>query len=325
MAYPNPESSEVSGGDKITADQYNNLRGDALSMFFGGDGSDGALSISSGTTTIDCENEAVVVKNYTSVSITGTGKLDFINPHANGTIVILRSQGDVTLTSSEAPMIDLSGMGSSVGNNGSWILDDDDHFGKNGGVASGGAGGAILTLREFYLTEIDRLARKAIYLAAGSAGGDGHNGGGSNFGHGGGGGGSHAGVGGTGASGSSGGTCAGGGGIRGQGVGLGTAGDGGRGGGGLLIECGGSLNFTTANGISTAGEDGTDAVRESKAAGGGGGGAGGMAVVLYNDLIDDSGTIDNSGGRGGKNSDGDAGGSGGSGDGGLIGKNTHIY
>src|SRR5262249_4478364 len=37
---------------------------------FGGTGADGALSISSGTTTINLGNAAVVVKNYTSISIT---------------------------------------------------------------------------------------------------------------------------------------------------------------------------------------------------------------------------------------------------------------
>src|SRR5277367_6704134 len=40
---------------------------------FGGNGADGALTVTSGTTTINCANAAVVVKNYSSISITGTG------------------------------------------------------------------------------------------------------------------------------------------------------------------------------------------------------------------------------------------------------------
>ena len=78
---------------------------------FGGDGSDGALSVSSGTTTIDLSSASVVVKNYTSISITGTGVIDFTNPHANGTTIIFRSQGNVTISSTTVPAIDLNEMG----------------------------------------------------------------------------------------------------------------------------------------------------------------------------------------------------------------------
>ena len=41
---------------------------------YGGDGSD-ALSISSGTTTVDLGGARVYILNYSSISITGTGKL----------------------------------------------------------------------------------------------------------------------------------------------------------------------------------------------------------------------------------------------------------
>lgn len=87
---------------------------------FGGTGADGALSISSGTTTINLGNAAVVVKNYTSISITGTGSLAFSNPNTNGTIVVLKSQGNVTITSSTNPAVDLRSMGavSSASGNG---------------------------------------------------------------------------------------------------------------------------------------------------------------------------------------------------------------
>lgn len=82
---------------------------------FGGTGADGALSIAAGTTTIDCANAAVVVKNYTSLSITGTGALAFSNPHANGTVIIFLIQGNCTITSSATPAISLIGMGAAAG------------------------------------------------------------------------------------------------------------------------------------------------------------------------------------------------------------------
>lgn len=89
---------------------------------FGGTGADGALTTSSGTTTIDCGNAAIVVKNYTSISVTGTANLAFINPHANGTIVVLKSQGNVTITSSTNPAIDLTSMGATAGSPGQGLI-----------------------------------------------------------------------------------------------------------------------------------------------------------------------------------------------------------
>lgn len=81
---------------------------------FGGTGADGALSSSSGTTTINCANAKVVVKNYTSISLTGTAVLAFSNPHTSGTIVILKSQGNVTITTTAARGIDIRNMGAAV-------------------------------------------------------------------------------------------------------------------------------------------------------------------------------------------------------------------
>ena len=105
-----------------------------LPIKFGGNGSDGVLSITSGITTISAANASIVVKNYASISITGTGKLVFNNPNANGTIVILRSQGNVALTSSVAPMIDVSSMGAAVG-----IGDSVRNGAASGGVGSVGS------------------------------------------------------------------------------------------------------------------------------------------------------------------------------------------
>lgn len=86
---------------------------------FGGTGVDGALSSSSGPTNIDLGGVQVFYKNFTSISITGTAAYTFTNPHPNGTTVIFKSQGNVTITTSAARAIDLRLLGSSGGNAGS--------------------------------------------------------------------------------------------------------------------------------------------------------------------------------------------------------------
>lgn len=86
---------------------------------FGGTGADGALSLSGGSTsTIALGSAQVVVKNYTSISLTGTSSLAFSGPATNGTIVILKSQGACTLTSATTTMIDTRGMGAAASTNG---------------------------------------------------------------------------------------------------------------------------------------------------------------------------------------------------------------
>lgn|SRR3990167_5564338 len=147
---------------------------------FGGDGSDGALSISSGTTTIDLANAAVVTKNYTSISITGTGKLAFSNPHANGTFIILKSQGAVTITSSTSPAIDASSMGADPSTNGIGTIMPVINVGAAGSGATAGAGGvgqssvASATLRA--------LSGSVVRLFTGAGGGTGADGGAGNTG-----------------------------------------------------------------------------------------------------------------------------------------------
>jgi hypothetical protein len=81
------------------------------SRLFGGTGADGALLVPAGTTTIDLNGAAYFVGNYTSIEISGTGQLVFGNPHDSGTVVILRSQGSVDITSTAVPAIDLRGVG----------------------------------------------------------------------------------------------------------------------------------------------------------------------------------------------------------------------
>lgn len=245
---------------------------------FGGDGSDGALAISSGTTTIDLANAQTLVKNYTSISITGTGKLAFSNPHANGTYIILKSQGAVTLTSSSTPMLDASGLGGAGGaavSSGAVFVAGNDGtagvaplFKTNFGVGSpttnpsAAAGGAVPT---FFYNSMSQVLNAYPQAFVGAGGGSG------------------------------------------SANGLPTAnnevsGAGGNGGGSLVIECGGAWNFTTASGISVKGANGENAPNlnnTSDRAAGGGGGGGGYFLALYNSLTANSGTITATGGTGG--------------------------
>lgn len=253
----------------------------ATSIRFGGTGADGALAISSGTTTVNLGNARVYVLNYTSVSITGTAVLAFSNPHSAGTLVIIKSQGNVTLTSSATPMIDCSALGAAAATAPNFVFDGVTHVGATGNAGSGQTAGAaqstvglIYTNQSQYTTVLGALARRAINVVPGAGGGTGGAGGN-----------------GTGTTGAAGGA-------------------GGRGGGALLIECGGALNFTTTNGISVAGAAGSNGSNGSQGTGGGGnsgsgggggggGGAGGNVLILYNILTANTGTINVLGGAGG--------------------------
>ena len=290
-----------------------------LPIKFGGTGADGVLSITSGTTTISAGSASVLVKNYTSISITGTGKLVFSNPGSNGTLIFLKSQGNVTLTSSTAPMIDASNMGGPAGtagyygdgtsptqgaggnfySGGSW--GQGGGGGGGGGALSGGgtgyysgsvpaAGGGTTGLKSILASY---AYAKGTKLVTGAGGGTGNNGAG------------------YGASG----------------------GAGGVGGGCLVIECAGYLNFTTANGISAAGSNGGNGTSSGNGngfdGGGGGGGGGGTVILLYNLLTANSGTVNVSGGNGGNGGTGGTGSPAGSGGGGgsglsLVAQNTEF-
>ena len=243
---------------------------------FGGNGADGALSVSSGNTNIDCGGARILVKNYTSISITGTGSITFTNPHANGTVVILRSQGNVTLTSSAAPMIDARSCGGTGGTGGTGTSTNHGTAGndgstllylrsRGGGTGDNGSNGGPALTSSIAASILDILLLRYHFIAPGSGGG----------------GGSYA----TGSASS------------------GTAGNGGRGAGSLIIECGGAWNFTTSGGISVAGANGTNGSVPSGGgcARGGGGGSGGMVLVLYNTLTANSGTVTTTAGTGGNN------------------------
>lgn len=254
----------------------------AASGNFGGTGADSSLSVTSGTTNIDASSANVVVKNYTTISISSGATLGLTNPASNGTILILRATGNVTIEGT----IDLSSDGAAAATNGFSILDANSHLGGAGTNSApatpgaGGTGGVIYSNKEFYITDdANKLYRRFLNVACGSGGGKGGNG-------------------------DSG--CAG--------------GAGGRGGGALIIECAGALDFDAGGIINVSGGSGSKGTNGNGAAGGGGGGAAGMALILYSSLTDNSGTINAKGGAGGAGGDvsggaGDPGGGGGAGGG----------
>lgn len=236
---------------------------------FGGTGTDGALSITSGTTTIDLAGAALLTKNYTSISITGTGALAFSNPNANGTIIILKSQGNVTLTSVATPMLSGVGLGATGATGAAINTTGTAPTGTSGlsliGQTTGGGGGAATTAGAGGIagagispTYPTTFIYREVIVSTGAGGG-------------------------AGASGGTSGT-----------VNSGAGGNGGRGGGAFVIECAGAFNFTTASGISVAGVTGTAGTGStgSRPSGGGaGGGAGGSVLVIYNTLTANSGTV----------------------------------
>ncbi len=246
-------------GEEVAASDLNNA------FLFGGDGSDGALTVASGTTTIDASSANIVIKNYTSIDISAGAILDLSNKASDGTILILKSQGDVTI----AGTIDLDGDGANTDTTAFGIMDENTHDGGSGttgsSTESGGAGGNIYSLKGFYVTsDVNKLFRKFILVTPGSGGGSGgdsteHEGG-------------HA-----------------------------TGGAGGVGGGAIVIECAGELDFTSVGEINVNGLIGATGGYHSShsSAGGGGGGAAGMALVLYNNLTANDGTVNAKGGAGG--------------------------
>lgn len=251
------------------------INGGIATAFFGGDGSDGALTISSGTTTINLGNAAVVTKNYTSISITGDGALAFSNPATNGSVIILKSQGNCTITSSTSTAIYLGELGApggaagtggggadgAIGATPSQIIDTTTHGGGAGTTGGGVAGNQIVQAQTMYARTAAYVSYMGKLVVPGSGGGGGESG--ANDG------------GGTGANG----------------------GAGGRGAGALYLECGGFYNVTGT--IYAKGGKGTDGGTTNADGGSGGGGAGGMFLAIYGLLTADSGTYTVTGGDGG--------------------------
>lgn len=292
------------GNANVTTANFNKLMNffdqeSSLKNSFAGDGSDGVLDIDSGTETIDLGGASFFQLSYSSISITGTGQLNFTNPHPNGTLVQIKSQGDVTITSS-APAIDLVGMGAKGGE------------GKAGGIQQGevglpaggtgdlvtrfllqedttsipgqappfnnrsGANGGSLPINRFLYTIFpERIStQNRLLISPGSGGSSGNSGNAED-------------------------------GTRTPG---GDSGRGGNGGGALTLHCGGSFNFTGI--IDISGEDGEDGTSVTGTGGGinargragaaGGGGSAGMAIILYNSLTTNTGSVRCKGGNGGQ-------------------------
>ena len=244
-----------------------------------GDGSDGILNVTSGTTSLDASSANVLVKNYQNINIATGSVVDLSNKASDGTVLILKSRGDVNIWGN----IHLTGDGANKKTNGYGILDDlTTHRGDDGAVGSGagGAGGTDgdrLTNRTFYITpDENRINTKTMYVACGSGGGDG-----------------------------------------GDGENGANGGNGGKGGGALIIKCGGALNFRGT--INVNGENGSNGSVNVAGGGGGGGGATGMALIIYETLTTDSGTINAKGGAGGDGGGNTGGGTGVAGGGGGAG------
>lgn len=263
-----PEATATPTASKIPiADSSGKLDDGWIKHIFGGDGVDGVLNVTSGTTTIDLGNAAYVVKNYTSINISAGATLAFSNPHTNGTIIALKSQGNVTI----AGTINASGMGAaggagggagangSVGSAGYGVVTiaNNGLGGQQGSGTTGGLGAAANTANLFSLN----IAGKLIRVTPGGGGG---------------------------------------GGGHGSGNATGNGGAGGRGGAGLIIEVAGALDFSgTINVSGVNGVTGTNGATECGGGGGGGGGAGGTLAVIYNSLTANTGTVTKTGGNGG--------------------------
>lgn len=242
---------------------------------FGGDGSDGVLNITSGTTTLDSLGVNILEKNYSSINIASGSVLTIATTTkaADGVILVLKSRGNCTI----AGKIDLMSLGANASSSGYGILDvTNNHAGNVGNPATtnpGGTmvGGTILGMRSFYPTaSSSALSRKFVLVAVGSGGNTG-------------------GIGNN------------------ESGGEGQGGVGGNGGGSIIIECAGTLNFVAGSEINVNGSSGYagTGVATSGGGGGGSGGSAGMALIMYNFLSNNAGTINAKGGAGG------AGGSGG--------------
>jgi len=285
MAFDNDGELYFTGDDDITFTGELTIGGKDIEgglSKFGGTGADGALSVTSGTTTLNAAGAVVLTKNYSSISIATSSVLTISNESATGTILILKSIGDCLLSGD----INLQGKGANAMITGYSILDSSEHSGIVGPAGEDdGTGGASSTANvafssetvNFYITrDANLLYRKFINVTPGSGGGTGGTGGDSA---------AQAG------------------------------GSGGAGGGAIIIECGGTLNFTSGgtinvNGVTgLIGEDGTGS--GNAGGGGGGGGSAGMALILYNTLGANNGTITAIGGAGGDGGIGGIGGVGG--------------
>lgn len=153
------------------------LNGLALSADkFGGTGASGTLSLANATQTINLANATTVILNYASISLTGSSTLSFSNPNTHGTIIEMKSQGNVTISASST--INLTGLGGqsvsaqTVGNygNSNFVVTP-----QGGGAAGGSAQGvAGIFIGSLSMTSgLNLTGAKYIPLMAGASGGGG--------------------------------------------------------------------------------------------------------------------------------------------------------
>lgn len=235
-----------------------------------GNGSDGAFS---GTTAINLSSAALVVKQYTSVTLASTDTLTFTNPNSNGTAIVFLVQGDAVMTTSATRGVDLRSLGApggaaisgtsnatgnagTVGKCGMFQA----NAGSPGSGSSAGNGGATPTFQG--LPTDSQYLINDPFMWVGAGGGSGS--------------------------------------VIGNGSGSSaTSGAGGRAAGSFTMFVGGGLNITCV--IDATGTAGGNASGSSSPpnAGGGGGGAGGRVRIYYKYLIANSATINITGGAGG--------------------------
>ena len=243
---------------------------------FGGTGADGALNITSGTTTLDLGASSFFIRNYTSMSITGTGKLAFTNPGGSGTVIMLKSQGDVTVTSSTVPAVDASNMGSTGGGGiATFAAPPGGNSPSGNGCFCGACTQALASSGVGTPTSASQYGRALIIWAGGSGGGNGGGGAGCTAGG------------------------RGGGGVYIEAKGnlniTSTFWAKGQTGGNYIV--GGACS--TIGGGGGGGSFSGGAGGSDTNAGGCGGGGGGMFYILYNGTVTNTATFDTSGGAGG--------------------------
>lgn len=270
-----------------------------------GDGSDGAFSQAAGTTTLNTASKTIY--QYTSFSLTGTAVLQTGSNLTNQPLYIF-VQGDLTITSSASPAVNLVGRGapggagvaaatpgnpgnpgltylfatangsalpSGSGGNGAAGGGGGSGLGNNGGTGTRPSGGTTTTGSTGERYSASYIIGRLLQLA-----------------HIGGGGGSGAGS-----------------------SAAGTGGAGGNGGGCIIFIVGGNINITSI--FSVAGSTGT--AGGANGGGGGGGGGGGHIGIFYaGSVTANTATLTVSGGGGGapgagNDGGGFAGGSGGAG------------
>lgn len=310
-------ATDVEGVFAEIADNITTIENDIIGLQGAGvygDGSDGALSVPSGTTTLDAAGANILVKQYTSISISSGATLTISNPASDGTILILLCQGNVTIDGT----INMASMGatggtqvsvtrtsngetSSAGNRGT------EPFNRLGQVRTGTPGNADTDLATTACQAASGAGGSASTVTAGSASTQAVD--------------TNA----TAAAASAGDAITsalialaaqlgivvspGAGGSTGgvavsietyaSGTFTATSGPGGRGGGGLLITCGGTLSFGAAGVINLSGEAATISSRvhgsasadSGEAAGGSAGGAAGCGAAFVKGAITNSGTI----------------------------------